>query len=55
VAEKNKTLEKFFEGMAKNLSRKYIKKKEKERLLSITDTLDIKAESNPLSLSDREN
>jgi hypothetical protein len=40
-------LRRFLKGWAKNQSGKY--KKEKERLLSIIDDLDIKAESTPLS------
>jgi hypothetical protein len=42
----------FLRGWAKNISGKY--KKEKQRLLSIIDDLDIKAESIPLSLVERE-
>jgi hypothetical protein len=41
----------FLRGWAKNLSGKY--KKEKERLLSIIDSLDIKAEMIPLSQGER--
>ena len=41
----------FLKGWAKNLSGKY--KKEKERLLSIIDDLDLKAENRPLSLHER--
>jgi hypothetical protein len=44
-------LRRFLRGWAKNLSGKY--KKEKERLLSIIDFLDIKAETIPLSLEER--
>jgi hypothetical protein len=50
--KKIRHLRSFLRGWAKNLSGKY--KKDKERLLSIIDTLDIKFESNPLALSDRE-
>jgi hypothetical protein len=38
-------------GWAKNISGKY--KKQKQRLLSIIDDLDIKAETTPLSLVER--
>jgi hypothetical protein len=38
--------------MGKNQSERY--KKEKERLLDIIDQLDVKAETNHLSLSERE-
>jgi transposase len=41
-------LHRFLRGWAKNLSGKY--KKEKERLLAIIDSLDMKAETIPLSL-----
>jgi exonuclease III len=44
-------LRRFLRGWAKNLSGKY--KREKERLLIIIDTLDIKAETMPLSLVER--
>jgi hypothetical protein len=44
-------LRRFLRGWAKNLSGKY--RKEKERLLNIIDTLDIKAESVPLSSAER--
>jgi hypothetical protein len=44
-------LRRFLRGWAKNLSGKY--KREKERLLNIIDTLDIKAEIMPLSLGER--
>jgi hypothetical protein len=42
----------FLKGWAKNLSGKYIK--EKERLLSIIDSLDLKAEKQPLNVVERE-
>ena len=45
-------LRRFLKGRAKNLSGKY--KKEKERLSRLIDELDIKAESVPLSTSERE-
>jgi hypothetical protein len=44
-------LRRFLRGWAKNLSGKY--KREKERLLNIIDTLDIKAETMRLSLGER--
>ena len=44
-------LRRFLKGWAKNLSGKY--KKEKERLLSIIDDLDLKAENGPLSIHER--
>jgi hypothetical protein len=45
-------LRRFLRGWAKNLSGKY--KREKERLLGIIDNLDIKAETVPLSLCERD-
>lgn len=45
-------IRRFLKGWAKNLSGKY--KKEKERLLSIIDELDLKAECNPLNSAERE-
>ena len=45
-------LRRFLKGWAKNLSGKY--KKEKERLLAIIDELDVKVESNPLSMAERD-
>ena len=45
-------LRRFLKGWAKNQSGKY--KKEKERLLKIIDELDIKAETSPLSSSERD-
>jgi hypothetical protein len=45
-------IRKFLKGWAKNQSGKY--KKEKERLLGIIDHLDVKAETNTLSLAERE-
>jgi hypothetical protein len=44
-------LRRFLCGWVRNLSGKY--KREKERLLNIIDTLDIKAETLPLSLVER--
>jgi hypothetical protein len=48
---KIRNLCRFLRGSAKNLSGKY--KKEKERLLNIIDSLDIKAQTIPLSLEER--
>jgi hypothetical protein len=45
-------IRKFLKGWAKNQSGKY--KKEKERLLGIIDNLDVKDETNTLTLSERE-
>jgi hypothetical protein len=45
-------LRRFLHGWVKNLSGKY--KKEKERLMSIIDELDIKAEAYPLTGSEKE-
>src|ERR1041385_3570271 len=45
-------LRRYLRGWAKNQSGKY--KKEKERLLSIIDDLDIKAETSPLSYVEKE-
>jgi hypothetical protein len=45
-------LRQFLRGWARNLNGEY--KKEKEKLLSIIDTLDIKAESVPLTRAERE-
>ena len=45
-------LRRFLKGWAKNLSGKY--KKEKGKLLAIIDELDLKAETTPLSMSERE-
>ena len=45
-------LRRYLKGWAKNQSGKY--KKEKERLLKVIDELDIKAESTPLSVGERE-
>jgi mannosylglycoprotein endo-beta-mannosidase len=50
--KKIRHLRRYLRGWAKNLSGKY--KTEKQRLLSIIDTLDIQAESNPLSALERE-
>jgi hypothetical protein len=44
-------LRQFLRGWAKNVSGKY--KREKERLLNVIDTLDIKTETMPLSLVER--
>jgi hypothetical protein len=49
--KKIRHIRRFLKGWAKNLSGKY--KKEKERLLSIIDSLDIQVETNPLSDVDR--
>ena len=46
-------LRRFLKGWAKNQSGKY--RMEKERLLKIIDDLDIKAETNPLSVAERVN
>jgi hypothetical protein len=45
-------LRRFLKGWAKNMSGKY--KLEKQRLTNIIDTLDIKAESSPLTLAERD-
>jgi hypothetical protein len=45
-------IRRFLKGWAKNQSGKY--KKKKERLLNIIDQLDLKEESDPLSLNERE-
>ena len=45
-------LRQFLRGWAKNISGEY--KKQKEKLLRLIDELDIKAETTPLSLSERE-
>ena len=45
-------IRRFLKGWAKNLSGKY--KKEKERLLSIIDELDLKAENHPLNKDERD-
>ena len=45
-------LRRFLKGWAKNQSGKY--KMEKERLLKIIDELDIKAETTPLSVAERD-
>ena len=45
-------LRRFLKGWAKNQSGKY--KKEKERLLKLIDDLDVKAETIPLSVSERD-
>src|SRR6266498_1813939 len=50
--KKIRHLRRFLKGWAKNLSGKY--KKEKGRLLAIIDELDLKAETTPLSMSERE-
>jgi hypothetical protein len=44
-------LRQFLRGWARNISGDY--KKEKERLLNIIDSLDIRVESSPLSESER--
>ena len=45
-------IRRFLKGCAKNQSGEY--KKKKERLLNIIDQLDLKEESDPMSLNERE-
>jgi hypothetical protein len=49
--KKIRHLRQFLRGWARNISGEY--KKEKERLLNIIDSLDIKAETSPLNESER--